>query len=766
MSINVKQAALATIFYLFLCTLTYLTAQSLTFIHFIGVMAGATSAFTVVWGTGALVGILLATIAYCIGIQLFFNYSTPYPVLLIGMLAIWLQAIWTKRLTYKLVAQQQWLKSRETLFSFMLRIGPVPSIISASTTLFLVTLSSQSLTVQSSYIFFSSWAGSLLVGVLLTPIFLFSKKMKNVILYKRLLIIISSILLCLAIALLSYYSNGTEQEARYKRFHDMDAKIHQAINEEVEQISEQIWALGALFIASENVSSDQFENFSSHIYRDDTNIRALEWVPIVHGNKREDFEKDLSVITGKITPIWHEDYQNNYQVVKTKGEYRPVSYIYPQEGNKSAFGLDLLSNADKKIAMVLAQRLKKIVSTVPLDIVQDDRVHSTLLLFFPIHNKQRTALYSSHYMNETFDNSLNGYVVAVVQLAPLFENIMKNIDNEYINVFIQDISNNERYFLYGNESHASDNLSSIKNLRIFSRKWQITVTEDSLWLLQSKDWVNWLILLGITSFGLLLQFFIMSVAAYLIELNNQLKIKEEALESADEVSEQKNLAKNYFLKTLGGELRTPIYAIKYFMTKFNQEPTFDQAKSSMSDILITSENLIKLVDTVVDITDIEFGGGTTDFNDFQLPDFLYRIETILNAKNTKEQRRVKFHLSSDLVPFIRSDEVRLQKFIIALAESATQLLSNNKINISVKSHQSKNDIATIFILITPHAYDYFESGESSVYEYLVGKDLSGYSTAMAMVKEVCHLFEGDVKLNKATNGGLLLSSSIKVKIKK
>jgi len=64
MLFNVNQAALATISSLFFCILIYFTAQSLAFTHLIGVIAGVASVFTVIYGRGALIGILLGTLIY------------------------------------------------------------------------------------------------------------------------------------------------------------------------------------------------------------------------------------------------------------------------------------------------------------------------------------------------------------------------------------------------------------------------------------------------------------------------------------------------------------------------------------------------------------------------------------------------------------------------------------------------------------------------------------------------------------------------------
>ena len=765
MLFNVNQAILATIYSLFFCILIYFTGQSLAFIHLIGVIAGGASVFTVIYGRGALIGILLGTLIYCIAFNLLFDYSTPYPILLIGILAIWLQAIWTRHLTYELLAKQQWLNNMKALFAFMFKIGPLPSIVSAITTLLLVSINNQTFTIDSSHIFFTSWAGSLMVCIFLTPIILFSNRIVNLSRYKRLLVTFSSILICVAITILFYSNKSIEKIERYKHFHNTDAAVQQAIRAEIEEVSEQLWALAALFTASKEVTADEFDKFARAIYRKRTNVRALEWIPVVHDDKRELFENNLSVNREEPIHIWSSDYKNNYKVADTHAEYRPVYYIYPKKENKRAFGLDSLANVDKKIAMELAQQLDKIVSTVPLSIVRDDKTHPAILLFFPVRNNDSSKTYLSTNSNENLKDSLDGYVVAVVQLTPLFEHIMKDINRKYVNVFIQDVSNNDRYFLYGNEVHAPGSLSSTQYLRIYSRKWQVTVTENALWIMQGKRRFNWLFLLGGALLALLLQFFILYIAVYSIKLSKQLQVKQEELEAVKHYSEQTNLEKSYFLKNLGGELKTPIYAIKYFIKKFNKQLTFEQAKSSMDDISITSDNLIKLVDRVLDIAELESGVSTIVQDEIKFPEFLRGIEKLLNEENNEAQSTFKFHLNRDLVTVIKTDKQRLQQFIIALVESAAKILSGDKINVSIKSHQHKSDIVTILIIITPYAYEYKEGNEVSSYNHLVGKDLSGYSIAMTMVKEVCQLLDGDVKLSQAPNGALLLSSSIKVKVR-
>jgi len=756
---------IATLLYLGVCLLTTIIIKPYSVIHFIGPAAGVASAFTIIWGSGVLLSIVLGTIAFSVVLAMTTGSGLDFPVILISILAISLQSFWTKQITYRVIRQQRWLKSRAILFNFIFKIGPLAGLISASSVVVIAIVDMKTIGNSITYVFFSSWAASILTSVFFIPTLLFTQGSQQLSISKRSFVVLASTLGCIAIVLLFKVSQNAHQHLRGENFQKAKSNIELHIEEEIEMINEQVHALAALFQASEHVSFKEFTVFSSHIHRGSSSIRALEWIPLISHEHKTGFEQYASEEVG--LPFFIKQQLATNQIIATEPElsYLPVFYIYPQNKNSKAFGLDLSSHPDKKIAMNLALKLNTLVASSPLTIVQDNYSNPGVLVFYPVLNN---LTLNPHSFQQTDSlQKLNGYILAVVQFESFFRHTAETDIARNVSLVVQDVTLNEPFLLYGSHIEKHGRMSDSIELNVFTRKWQINITEKEPWINQDKDWQTWAMLFGGTIGGLTFQLLILMMAAYSVELSHQVVLKTKELLLAKESSETKSLAKSHFLQTLSGELKTPIYAIKYFVAKFHQHPTFAQAEHSIADIDNASHNLTQLIDTVIDLTEIESGAAKViQSSVFDLHHFLQRVETLLNASNKENHLKFKFLINENVPHLIESDELRIQKLIVALAENAAKLLKVNDLNVSVKAHIHQFKRTTLFLVITPSQKLLDEGADKPTGEtpFLTGKDLSSYSTTMAMVKELCQLFDGDVKLNRLPTGLVVLSASVKVNL--
>ena len=126
------------------------------------------------WGAQIAISVVLGTFLFSGFLMLTYQDPLSLSVLLISILAICFQCFWVNQLTYKTIHKQGWLKSRSVLFSFIMRIGPIASIVSATAVIVLSMLDEKIITNSVDYVFFTSWAGGVLTAVFFTPLLLFS----------------------------------------------------------------------------------------------------------------------------------------------------------------------------------------------------------------------------------------------------------------------------------------------------------------------------------------------------------------------------------------------------------------------------------------------------------------------------------------------------------------------------------------------------------------------------------------------------------------
>jgi len=258
----------------------------------------------------------------------------------------------------------------------------------------------------------------------------------------------------------------------------------------------------------------------------------------------------------------------------------------------------------------------------------------------------------------------------------------------------------------------------------------------------------------------LFQMLILMMAAYSSELSQQVNIKTRALILAKESSEQKSLAKSHFLQTLNTELRMPLLAIKAFVEQLKQKGINNKEVTGISH---SGSNVALLLDTMMDLSDIESGKIKAKNDCFDFYGFLQRTELVLKASNAYEGNSIFFLIDESVPHYINSDELYIQKLLNALIESAHHLLKTDALRLSIKLHTHKLAEASLFFTLSAQDATVVNSNE-----VLVNPDshekLTTDSTAFAMAIKYSQLLQGDTHLGALSTGSGVLSASIRVSI--
>lgn len=760
MKLKINRIFIAALLYFTICLIASVAVKPFSIISFIGPAAGMAGALTMLWGMSAFVGILFGTIAFNSILILYFGIMVEPAIIIISLLAIYLQAFWVRQMTYKVVAKQKWLNSRAALFKFILKIGPMVGVVSASMAIIIAMIDVQGFNSAPLYVFITTYSASILVSVFVTPALLFSSGRQQLSSSRRLFIILFSVLACLAIALLLKISHQQQQYQRIDRFQQAKGEIQTKVKQELDIIDEHLQALSALYKSSDYVSAVEFRTFANHIYKEDSSIRALEWVPLVTLINKSQFEQQASKQLLIDYELVEQTKLGNVIKAVERSFYAPVYYIYPATKNKQAFGLDLLLSLDKKFAMDMSASLGTSVATAPLTLIQDDMSNPGVLVFQPIYSRHKNAV-NNVALQKAYP-LISGYIVAVLQFERFFKQIAQQ-QNDMVTFLVEDISVNEPFILYGESVKAGSRLIERLPIDVFTRDWSITIAEKNHWIVQEKSWQTWTMLIGATLGGILFQLLFLLMAVYSIELSHKVTLKTRESLLAKEKSDNENQAKTEFLQRLSGELRTPFNVIKRLTQTFPDKELSEQSKTYLSNMSEASFNLEQLIDTLSELSSIESGQVSLNNQPFDFMIFLNRMESMLKVSNRTQGQVIKFLIAKDIPNFINSDELRLQKVFIAMAENAAELLSCNSFCIATKIHVHKQNKATLFFVLTP-----IEDGiilkKNANSLAVVDNNIANFNTSMAMVQELCTLFDGDLKLATLPSGNVMLNVSIKINL--
>ncbi|MFT5757136.1 MAG: CHASE1-domain containing sensor protein [Alteromonadaceae bacterium] len=752
---------IATLLYLGICLLASIFITPFSILSFIGPAAALAAALMILWGTYIAVSIVIGHIIFTILLVIYFDVErVNIGIVIISLLAILLQGFWSKHITYQEVSKQEWLDSRVLVARFITKIGPVAGLVAAVAAVLVAILDVQQVAGGLFYIFVSTWSASILVAIFLTPVLLFTQGKQQLNLPKRIFVVVSSVLGCLAISLLINTSQQQQLHQRFENFEKAGQQIQRYVDSEITQISQKINALSALFMASEHVSASEFSAFSQRIFNNSSNIRALEWVPVVSSDNKDLYEADSSVELDMNYVIKEQTVMGNTLLARPRLLYMPVLYLYPNETNQSAFGLDLYQDQEKKKAIALALSTNLMIASAPLTLIQDDFSNPGLLVFSSVSTNHVKEAYG--FIIGENNARVTGFIVAVVQFKALFREIAEYQDNLNIKIFIQDMDSKGYLPLFGEKELQQGRLVDELDVSVFSRAWRFSITEQDAWALQGKSWQTWSMLIGGTVGGLLFQLLVLMMTAYSTELSHQVTLKTRELILAKENSDQKNQAKTDFLKALCLELRSPLNVIKRLAEIFPEKDLHQKARGYLTNISEASLNLEQLVDTVTELSSIESGERLLNEQVFDFYLFLNRMESMLKVNPKTQGKEIKLVVNTNIPQFINTDELRLQQMFLALTDNILEILSCNAVSISFKSHIHQHNNVTILFVITP--LDIKGSFVSTQTNHIEVSELNAHNTRMTMVKDLCRMFGGDIKVSHLPSGDKMLSLSINVSL--
>lgn len=752
---NTLQHFLLTLFiFLGVCACTFVFITPYSFTSFIGPAAGITTALVVFYGARVLSAILLATVLFCLFLYFWLDLPIESSMVIITLLAFMLQGLWAKQLTLKEVYRQKWLKSRRDLLKFLFKVGPLSSFISAFSVIILTMLENKAFGDNLFFTFASCWSSSVLFSIFFTPLFMLYQGRHQLNSSKRFFIMVASLLAIIAIALLFNISQNVQQHQRQDSFNQVKRSVLQEIQQEVDNTTDKLNSLSAFLRVNHKVTRNEFDLYSRQILQNKFSIRVLEWAPIISQENRFIFEKNIRTINEK-SP------EGKLQKAGSRSRYAPIKYVYPSLNNEQVIGLDILTNPQNIIDMKKVETRKGVVTSAPINLIQDEFANLGLLFISPVFSELTHLLTSKVNIAEQGNTSdFLGYIVAVVQLENFFQQISLSNDNN-IALLIEDITSNEPYTIFGKQLNKSFRYVDTTYIDVNSRKWRISLGEKQPWQLQEKNWQVWGMLFGATLGGMLFQVLILMMAVYSNELSSQVVRKTRELIIAKEQSDSKNTAKTKFLYTLTRELQIPLQAITHFSKQLYQTD-IKETKDIIKNIELAQQNMHKLLHMVVDLSKIELGELTVNSEPFDFYGFINRVDSMLKANTSNQDKSTTFLITANVPHFINSDELRIQQLLMAFCDGIHELYKVHNMRVSIKTHNHTANSATLFFVFTSH--DTQVADIKVPFDDFISKDITLFSTEMAMAKEVCQLMNGDANLAVSASGERVLTASIKIDI--
>ena len=220
-------------------------------------------------------------------------------------------------------------------------------------------------------------------------------------------------------------------------------------------------------------------------------------------------------------------------------------------------------------------------------------------------------------------------------------------------------------------------------------------------------------------------------------------------------AEQANQAKSAFLANMSHELRTPLNAIIGFtrIVRRKAEGVLPEKQTENLDkVLVSAENLLELINTVLDIAKIEAGRMDVlpaNFRIGALIDLCFNTAHPLLKPNVVLEKQVDEHLN-----IIHSDQDKIRQIILNLLSNAAKFTHAGKIVLAAKQDGENLRISVsdtgigISAEALPNIFKEFEQADATT-----TRKYGGTGLGLTICRNLARLLGGDVNVESEIGKG-------------
>ena len=155
------------------------------------------------------------------------------------------------------------------------------------------------------------------------------------------------------------------------------------------------------------------------------------------------------------------------------------------------------------------------------------------------------------------------------------------------------------------------------------------------------------------------------------------------LVQAKESAEAANLAKSEFLANMSHEIRTPLNGIMGMLQILLDMP-LNQEQREFADIaLVSSRNLLSLINDVLDLSRVEAGKLVVDEEDFELELLLATVSETVRPQVEEKSNTLSLNIDPMVPKAVRGDPARLRQILFNLVGNAAKFTTRGAISIDV-----------------------------------------------------------------------------------
>lgn len=426
---------------------------------------GISLAALLLWGNAMSLGIFLGSVVLNTSIAMSGGASLSLSTIMVASeialgscLAAGLGAYWIRRI----IGFPNDLTDEWDILLFFVLGGPLAACVSASVGV--CTLSANGLLPVSGlvYSWLTWWTGDTIGVLIATPFMLILFGQPRELWSSRLTGVgIPLLISCVLIVIIFFTTSNSEQQKTQRIFHNNAQTLAERVFGIFDIQTNALVSLKGLFIASEQVTSEEFRLFTATMLAGQGSLSALSWNKMVPAAERESYESDMRSQGFSNFRVWN--YGSPPTPPAADENVVAVTYIEPYGKFGRAHGLNVLSEPARARAQQKSLDTGAAAMTEPLRLVQSGTDQLSYIIFLPVYKS-----FDVPKTDVLRKELLRGFVVSLMTIGSQIEQLQKNMPTKDFSVSFWDVTDNNPIEIYND--HQSERSSYTSGFMLEQRR--------------------------------------------------------------------------------------------------------------------------------------------------------------------------------------------------------------------------------------------------------------------------------------------------------
>jgi signal transduction histidine kinase/ActR/RegA family two-component response regulator len=267
--------------------------------------------------------------------------------------------------------------------------------------------------------------------------------------------------------------------------------------------------------------------------------------------------------------------------------------------------------------------------------------------------------------------------------------------------------------------------------------------------------------------SIVLELFCASVKKILETKTNEFKNRQ--LQNDKAILEESNKLKSLFLATISHEIRTPMNGILGIVQLLKDTPLNNQQSGMLSTITNSGDDLLKILNDILDYSNLETGKVELDEVDFNLVESIEDLVKLSSAKAQLKGLKITTFFNNAPPVILRGDVARIEQIIINLLNNAVKFTQEGEVNIIVGCEQTTSSLYRVNIIVKDSGVGISKLAQKNIFKPFTQADNSmsrkfgGTGLGLAISANLTKALNGTIRVESEEQKGTVFHLSLPFK---